>query len=139
MWKKGDKLTKEDLKNLFYLEKEIKCKEEQLAELYSLAEKTTSSSRAHRGTNRASDRIGETASLIADLKADLEKSYSLLLNAKKAAMKEISRISDINRRLVLEKRYLLRLPWVKIAAEMNYSLDHIYTLHRRAINHLEHM
>ena len=134
-------MTKEKLKNLFYLEKEIRCKEDQLEELSSLAQRVTYVPAAEGGGkgNRAADKVGDAVVRIADLKEQIERSYAELMTAKSEAMAAIEKLNDATLRLVLEKRYLLKRPWLRIAFEMNYSVDHIYTLHRKAVRALENI
>ena len=131
-------MTKQELKQAFYIDKEIKSKEEQLAELYALAEKANLYYTGDiQGKGGKKDRVGDVASKIADLKNDINKDIEKLVMVKRNIINAINQIDNPVYRMLLEKRYLLKKGWLKISFEMEYGLDYIYTLHRKAINNLE--
>ena len=131
-------MTKQDLKQAFCIEREIKSKEDQLAALYSLAEKSTVySTRASSGKGGKTDRVGDFAAKISDMKNAINEDIEKLIAAKQNIAVAIKQLDDSRQRLVLEKRYLSYNPWLKIALDMNYSLDNIYVIHRKAVERLQ--
>ena len=58
------------------------------------------------------------------------KIFASMLLAKK-------KIEDKELQVVLEKRYLCFESWEKIAVEMNYSIQHIFRLHSKALKNIE--
>ena len=132
-------MTKQDLCSLRCLDKEIKSKQEHLAHLYTLAESCTSPTNkgGSRNNGKKNDFLGDISSDIADLKNELENDVKKLIAAKHQAVKTIGQLSNPIHRTLLEKRYLLFKPWQKVAFEMNYSADHLYTLQRKALQELK--
>ncbi len=116
----------------------IESKLEQLAELKSLASKVTVStfSESHsQGTH--SDRVGRTTARIIDLENEINDEIDRLVDIKIKIRATISSLSDMNYRIVLERRYILNESWERISEKMGYSPRHIIRMHNRAIDILE--
>ena len=50
----------------------------------------------------------------------------------------IENIENFNHRRLLELRYLNFKKWDEIAKQLDYGVDHIYTMHRKALKILSH-
>ena len=50
--------------------------------------------------------------------------------------KQIQKVTDADARDLLTKRYLEFKPWKVVASELNYSVQHIYYLHNKALEKL---
>ncbi|MEN6636647.1 MAG: DUF1492 domain-containing protein [Clostridiaceae bacterium] len=49
-------------------------------------------------------------------------------------MRRIKRVENTEYQTILELRYLCFKRWEEIAVEMNFSLQHLYRLHEKAVN-----
>lgn len=58
------------------------------------------------------------------------------LEVKKDAVNQIAGLEDDKYKEVLYRRYIMRMRFRKVAKKMNYSEDHIMTLHRNALDEL---
>lgn len=116
----------------------IESKLEQLAELKSLASKVTVStfSESHsKGTH--SDRVGRTTARIIDLENEINDEIDRLVDIKMKIRATISSLSDMNSRIILERRYILNESWERISEKMGYSPRHVIRMHNKAIDILE--
>ena len=50
--------------------------------------------------------------------------------------KQIQKVADADARDLLTKRYLEFKPWKVVASELDYSVQHIYYLHNKALEKL---
>ena len=50
--------------------------------------------------------------------------------------KQIQKVADADARDLLTKRYLEFKPWKVVASELDYSVQHIYYLHNKALQKL---
>lgn len=65
--------------------------------------------------------------------------YVRLLDMQREAERIISSERDPIRYTVLHRRYILRERWEKIAAELHYSIQHIFRLHEEALNDIKNI
>lgn len=56
-----------------------------------------------------------------------------LVDLKTEVRMVINRVSNIECRLLLELRYLCFRSWEEIAVEMDYSIDYVFKVHRKAL------
>lgn len=70
-----------------------------------------------------------------EIKSDIAK----LLDLKKEAMLIIDKIDDSNYVDLLYKRYIHCLHWKEIAYQMNFSMTHIFYLHRLALDKFDEL
>lgn len=56
-----------------------------------------------------------------------------LVYSKREIAWTINNVKDKEMRSILEKRYLCFDSWEKIAVDMNYSIQHIFRLHNKAL------
>lgn len=127
--------AKEFLSQAFYLDKRIKGKLKQIERLRGLAEGAMvsfSDMPKIMGDHRRS-KVEEYAVHIADLEKELASDIENMKKLQKDIKEAIARIGNIQLETILELRYLSYLQWPEIAAEMNYSADYVFQLHRRAL------
>lgn len=55
------------------------------------------------------------------------------MDLKAEIKKVIDGVENIECRLILELRYLCFRSWEEIAVEMDYSIDYVFKIHRRAL------
>lgn len=126
--------TKEYLKQAFYLDKNINSKLEQVEKLNELATKATSTlSDMPKSSNRGESRLEEIIVKIIDLQEEINKDIDALIDLKREIAWTINNVKDKEMRSILEKRYLCFDSWEKIAVDMNYSTQHIFRLHNKAL------
>ena len=129
--------AKEYLKQAFYLDKRINSKLEQVESLNALATKaTTTLSDMPKNPNKGTSRLGDTIAKIIDLQEEINRDIDKLVDLKKEIVRTIKNIEDKELQVVLEKRYLCFESWEKIAVEMNYSIQHIFRLHSKALKNI---
>ena len=126
--------AKEYLKQAFYLDKRINSKLEQVESLNALATKVTSTlSDMPKSSNRGESRLEEIIVKIIDLQEEINKDIDALIDLKREIAWTINNVKDKEMRSILEKRYLCFDSWEKIAVDMNYSIQHIFRLHNKAL------
>lgn len=126
--------TKEYLKQAFYLDKNINSKLEQVEKLNELATKATATlSDMPKSPNRGESRLEEIIVKIIDLQEEINKDIDALIDLKREIAWTINNVKDKEMRSILEKRYLCFDSWEKIAVDMNYSIQHIFRLHNKAL------
>lgn len=130
--------AKEYLKQAFYLDKRINSKLEQVESLNALATKATFTlSDMPKSPNRGTSKLEDTIVKIIDLQEEINRDIDKLVDLKKEIVRTIKKIEDKELQVVLEKRYLCFESWEKIAVEMNYSIQHIFRLHIKALKNIE--
>ena len=129
--------AKEYLKQAFYLDKRINSKLEQVESLNSLSTKATSTlSDMPKSPNIGSSKLEDTIVKIVDLQEEINRDIDKLVDLKAEIVRTIKKIEDKELQVVLEKRYLCFESWEKIAVEMNYSIQHIFRLHSKALKNI---
>ena len=129
--------AKEYLKQAFYLDKRINSKLEQVESLNALATKATSTlSDMPKSPNRGSSKLEDTIVKIIDLQEEINRDIDKLVDLKAEMVGTIKQIQDKELQVILEKRYLCFETWEKIAVEMNYSIQHIFRLHSKALKNI---
>lgn len=123
--------TKERLSRAYRLDRKIKSKVDQITEMKALATKVnTAMSDIRVQTSRNDHRLEDIMIKIMEYQNELCDEMERLVEIKKEIKDAIDTVNNDEQRLVLEMRYLLYMRWEEIAVEMNYSMDHIYRLHR---------
>ncbi|WP_105300316.1 DUF1492 domain-containing protein [Anaerococcus marasmi] len=129
--------AKEYLKQALYLDKRINSKLEQVESLNALATKATSTlSDMPKNPNRGTSKLEDTIVKIIDLQEEINRDIDKLVDLKKEIANSIFALKDKEEQTVLEKRYLCFNTWEKIAVEMNYSIQHIFRLHSKALKNI---
>lgn len=130
--------AKEYLKQAFYLDKRINSKLEQVESLNVLAQKATSTMTGMpKSPNCNKSSLEDTIIKIVDLQEEINKDIDRLVDLKKEIVSKIKNINDTEMQTILEKRYLSFETWEQIAVDMNYSMQHIFRLHKKAICMIE--
>lgn len=125
--------AKEELKQAYYKFKKADEMLEEYQKFKTRAEKMTATmSDSTARTNRTSDKVGENAVKMADLK---DKYNTLLLDAENEQVRIIQELNKVCEpyRTVLYKRYVQRQNFETIASEMYYSYITIIKMHGEAL------
>lgn len=126
--------AKEYLSQAWYLDKRIKTKERQLDWLRShavyVSPKLTEIPKAP--SIRRSP-VEEAVVRITELEHEINTSIAQLMRLKAEIADVIRSVNSMECETLLEMRYLAFLSWDHVAAQLNYSQDYIYHLHRKAL------
>ena len=126
--------AKEYLGQAYRLDQRINSKIEQVASLNELATKCTSSlTGMPRNPNHATSRMADVVAKIIDLQAEINRDIDTLVDLKREIVSVIKGIENLEYQTLLEKRYLCFLPWEQIAVDMNYGIDNVFKLHKKAL------
>lgn len=119
----------------FRLDQRINSKIEQVRSLNDLAAKCTSTVTGMPGNpNRGKDSIGDTVAKIVDLQEEINRDIDALVDLKAEIYSVIRAIDNVECQTLLELRYLSFMRWEEIAVQLNYGMENIYRLHRKALN-----
>lgn len=108
-------MTKKELSQLYYLKKEIKEQQRRLAELEALAINCSTEITGLPTGKGISDKIGNYAAQIADLKALLDLNLKKCFYELNRIDRFIQSVEDSQIRIILTLRYIQGLSWQKIA------------------------
>ena len=108
-------MTARELKNLYYLKKEIKEQQRRLAELEAAATNCSTEITGLPSGEGISDKVGKYAAKIADLKTLLEQNLGKNLCELNRLEKFIKSLENSEMRTILSLRYIRCLTWEKIA------------------------
>ena len=108
-------MTKKDLSQLYYLNREIEEQQRRLAELEALSTSCTSQITGMPQINGISDKIAKYAVEIADIKNLLDLNLKKCFYELKRLNRFILGIEDSQMRLILTLRYINRLSWQQVA------------------------
>lgn len=126
--------TKEYLSRAFYLDMRINSKAMQIAELEALVTKvSTVLNPVKVQTSIENHRMEDTIIKMHEYQEELDNDIKNLIQLKLEIKKIIDTVQEDELRIVLELRYLSSMRWEDIAVRMNYSIDHVFYLHRRAL------
>lgn len=108
-------MTKKELSQLYYLKKEIKEQQRRLAELEAVAINCSTKITGLPTGKGISDKIGNYAAQIADLKALLDLNLKKCFYELNRIDRFIQSVEDSQIRIILTLRYIQGLSWQKIA------------------------
>lgn len=108
-------MTLQQLSSVYYLEKEIARLKEKIAELDTIAQKTTATLSTQPRGSGISDKVGEYGSAIVDLKNLLEQTQTERLREESKLYLYINTIPDALTRLIFQYRFIDLLPWNDVA------------------------
>jgi DNA-directed RNA polymerase specialized sigma subunit len=129
-------MTKEQLRNFFALQKEIRELEEELFELSCRAQKMTSViTDEPRGGNDSADRMADTVAKIVDVR-DSVNDLVQKANAEREQIERELRTLPPGHRCLVRLRYVRGMTWEKIAVHMNYSWRQVHRIHGEALKML---
>ena len=126
--------TKEYLSRAYYLDIRIRSKAMQIAELETLATKVNAAlSPIKVQTSKDNHKMESTVIKMTEYQEELNNDMKKLIQVKRETKEIIDTVTNDEYRVLLELRYLSSMRWEEIAVEMNYSIDHVFRLHRRAL------
>ena len=108
-------MTKKELSQLYYLNREIEEQQRRLRELESLASSCTSQITGMPKSVQFSDKLAKYAVEIADLKALLDLNLKKCFYELNRLNRYIDSVEDSQMRLILSLRYINGLTWQQIA------------------------
>ena len=127
--------TKEFLSQAFILDKQMQTKRRRLEWLKNHASyvstnlgEAVQSSPSHRSA------VEEAVVKIISLEEEIANDITRIIQLKKDIASAIRSVNNIECETLLEMRYLTFMRWEEIAAQLNYSRDYIYHLHRKALS-----
>lgn len=126
--------AKEYLSRAYYLDMRIRSKAMQIAELETLATKVNAAlSPIKVQTSKDNHKMESTVIKMTEYQEELNNDMKKLIQVKRETKEIIDTVANDEYRVLLELRYLSSMRWEEIAVEMNYSIDHVFRLHRRAL------
>ena len=116
-------MTKKEIKNLYYLKKEIVAQKKRIKELENLATSCTAKVTELTNKTEVIDKVGNYATEIADLKRLLDLNLKKRFYELVRLDKFIESIEDSEIRTILMLRYAQGLSWQQIAKDMEVIGD----------------
>ena len=74
---------------------------------------------------------------IVEQEREIDDEIDRLVDLKTEVRRVIENVENIDCRLLLELRYLCFRSWEEIAVEMDYSMDNVFRIHRKALDMVE--
>ena len=111
-------MTKKELCQLYYLKKEIKAQQKRIKELEVAATSCSVNVNGLPSGKGITDKIGNYAAQIADLKSILDLNFKKYFYELKRVNRYIQSIEDNQMRKILTLRYIKGLTWQNIAYEI---------------------
>lgn len=131
-------IAKDYLSQARFLDMRISSKIQQVASLNELATRCTATiSDMPRSPNHDSSRMAEAVVKIVDLQDEINQDINKLVELKREITGLIKSVPTVEYQTVLEKRYLCFLTWEQIAVDMNYSMQHTFRIHEKALKEIE--
>jgi hypothetical protein len=112
-------MTKKELSQLYYLNREIEEQQRRLQEIEDLATSCTSYMTGMPRVSGINDKISKYAAEIADLKCLLDLNLKKCFYELNRLNRYIESLEDVEMRMILTFRYINGLPWEQVA--MNIS------------------
>jgi len=112
-------MTKHELSQLYYLNREIIEMQTRLEELECLAESCTSVITGMPHASGISDKIGNYSAEIADLKGLLDLNLKKCFYELNRLNRYINNVEDSEMRMILSLRYINGLCWEQVAASIS--------------------
>ena len=126
--------VKEYLGQAYRLDQRINSKLEQLESLNGLATKCTSTlTGMPKNPSHSTSMMADAVAKIVDLQAEINRDIDLLVDLKCEMVRVIKNVEHAEYQTLLELRYLCFKTWEQIAVDMNYSIDNVYRIHRKAL------
>ena len=129
--------AKEYLMQAKFLDMRINSKIQQVEALNDLATSASSVlTGMPRNPNKATSKMSDAVAKIVDLQAEINHDIDELVDLKKAISYTIKAVPSPELQTLLEKRYLCFQSWEIIAVDMNYSMQHLFRLHDKALKEI---
>ena len=88
-------------------------------------------------TSHDNTKMENTILKIIKQEREIDEEIDMLVELKDEIRRVINGVKNIEYRLVLELRYLCFRSWEEIAVEMDYSIDYVFKIHRKALEMVE--
>ena len=126
--------TKEFLNQAYRIDQRINSKLEQIISLHALATKATSTlSDMPVSKTESQSKMAEIIAKIVDLEAEINRDIEKLMEIKQNIVSTIKKVQNPELQTLLELRYLCFRTWEQVALEMDYSIQHIFRIHDKAL------
>lgn len=125
--------AREYLSQVYRTEQQVNALTEEVAHLRGLAEKVTAAYGAIPGGHNPTGREDAISKCIM-LEVKINDEMGKLIAMRQNVLTAILQLKNVDLRLILEMRYLHYKRWEQIAEELNYGIDNIYHLHRKALD-----
>ena len=127
--------TQEYLSQAYLLEQQVQSKLAQIESLKSLASYMTARPTDQEPVSHTRNvhAMEDTVLKILEANQELDAQIDALVDKKLEIASVISRVEDVECRLVLEKRYLTFEKWEEIAVDLHYSVRTVQRIHGRAL------
>lgn len=126
--------AKEFLQQVYFAQREIEIKLEQIERLQSLATRTTSTIKnVPNGGNISDSKIERSVVNIQEKISTLAEEVSRLLEVNDTVAKAISHVKSSDERAILKYRYLCFLSWQQISLLMKTGTRQIFRIHNLAL------
>ena len=112
-------MTKQELSQLYYLNREIEHLKDRITELECIATSSTSRITGMPHATDISDKVGKYAAEIADLKELLDLNLKKCFFELNRLNRYIESIEDSEIRMILSLRYINGLSWQQVAASIS--------------------
>ncbi|WP_346920776.1 RNA polymerase subunit sigma-24 [Clostridium sp. UBA7339] len=112
-------MTKQELSQLYYLNREIEHLKDRITELECIATSSTSRITGMPHATDISDKVGKYAAEIADLKELLDLNLKKCFYELNRLNRYIESIEDSEMRMILSLRYINGLSWEQVAASIS--------------------
>lgn len=116
-------MTKKELSQLYFLNREIEEIQRRIEELECLATGCTMMITGMPRADGCNDKIGKYVAEIADLKCLLDLNLKKCFYELNRLNRYINSIEDSQMRMIMSLRYINGLPWEQVAASMSYTLS----------------
>ena len=126
--------SKEFLNQAYRIDQRINSKLEQIISLHALATKATSTlSDMPVSKTESQSKMAEIIAKIVDLEAEINRDIEKLMEIKQNIVSTIKKVQNPELQTLLELRYLCFRTWEQVALEMDYSIQHIFRIHDKAL------
>lgn len=126
--------AKEYLSQAFVLDRQLQTKRRRLEWLKNHATYvSTNLSEAVQSSPSHRSAVEEAVVKIISMEEEITNDIIRIIQLKKDIASAIRGVNNIECETLLEMRYLTFMRWEEIAAQLNYSQDYIYHLHRKAL------
>lgn len=130
--------TKDYLRTVSRMNRAIENKSEEIKHLHDLAIRITSGTSGDKvQENGSHDRLGDTVACIYDLENELHAIVEDAIRQRKVIAGQIEEIDEDTYCNILYKRYVLGKKFKDISEEMDYNMEHLFRLHRKALKTFE--
>ena len=132
-------MTRKELSQLYYLNREIEQDKQRLAELESAATSPGSQITGLPHASGISDKTGRYAILIGELRDEIDKKIQRTVEMYGELTEYISSIDDSFLRQIFMLRHVDGLPWMQVADSIGtseYSVKHAYYRYLEKLAHM---